>query len=341
MKKVIFLTPHFLPHLGGVETHVSEVARVLTGRLWEIEIVTVQETDSQPLIERFEFGQVTRIPLAAQSSKKQMWNWFKKYFKSVDKDAIVHIHDVGWWIIPQLLLGNKKRFYITFHGWEGIYPVRWQAKLHRLFISRLVNKSIHVGSFISEFYWDKPNKVVYGGVKLPVQTAIAHPQLPALNITFLGRLEKENCLELFLKLLTELTEEKLKINITWVGDGHYRSICEKWGKVTGMVSNVRKYITNADVVFSSSYLSMLEAEAQGKIVCALYDNPLKKRYLETFPGQAGLLIDDAAEKLVPRVLGLLKNDHRFAQISKQNAAFAQSQTWNKVADIYEELWGIV
>lgn len=339
MKKVIFVTPHFLPHLGGVETHVSQVAKVLAARDWDITVITSQETVVQPLNDKLEYCHVVRIPLEAQSSKKTIWQWNQKYFQKVDEDTIIHIHDVAWWLLPVLLFSNKKYFYLTFHGWEGVYPVRWQAKLHRLVVSKLVRKTIHVGGFIQDFYWDKPNKIIYGGVDLPVKATIVFPQSSSINIVFLGRLEKENSIDSFFQLLTKLTELKLKLHITWVGDGEFRSTCEKWGEVTGMVTNVRRFISSADIVFASSYLSILEAQAQGKIVCALYDNPLKQRYLETFPGKDGLLIAEKPDQLAIKIRKLLDNKSSFLQLSKRSAVFAQSQSWNMIADAYEDLWG--
>lgn len=338
MKKAIFFTSHFLPHLGGVEKHVSQIARVLSNRDWEIEVVTVQEDNDQPLYEDLKYCTVTRIPIPVLKSKLMTWQWIKNYFKKISPDTVVHIHDVGWWLLPQLIFNKKNNFYITFHGWEGQYPIRWQAKLHRLFISLLVKKSIHVGSFIQKFYWDKPDSVIYGGVKLPVEATTLIPEENNLHIVFLGRLEQENSVTAYIEVLTELAKLKIKTNVTWVGDGSFRTMCEKWGKVTGMVTDTKTYISKAEIVFASSYLSLLESQALGKVVCALYDNPLKKVYLETYPGSQSMLVAGNSQVLASQINGLMHDKHIFSVLSKKSSSFAQQQTWNYVADVYEDLW---
>lgn len=339
MKQIIFFTPQFLPHLGGVETHISQISRVLADRGWKVVIVTLQHDESQLLEVKNKYSTVVRIPLTAQVNKFSLWNWIKNYFKNVPVQSIIHIHDVGWWLIFQLLFGRKNNFYITFHGWEGVYPVRWQAKLHRLIIAWLVKGSIHVGKFIQMYYWDKPTAIVYGGVTLPVQSVISEPNKDTFHLVFLGRLEKENDIELYLQVLTELATSDIRVDVTWVGDGSYRRICQKWGKVTGMVTDTKKYIQPANFVFASSYLSILESQAQGKIVCSMYSNKLKKDYVTTFPAAELLLVSDDPKKIASKIKELAADIDMFRRLSKKNAVFGQAQTWNRVADTYEELWG--
>ena len=72
---------------------------------------------------------------------------------------------------------NKKVF-ITFHGWETEYPVRLTAKLQRYLYSKLAVGSIHVGSWISKFYWDKPNFITYGGINSKRLTGVRKKKTP-------------------------------------------------------------------------------------------------------------------------------------------------------------------
>lgn len=334
----MFITPHFWPRLGGVETHVARLSEVLHSRKWQVEVVTLQDDPTQVLREKTSYAVVKRIPLRSQVGRSSLWSWIKKYFQSISENAIIHVHDVGWWLLPILFFNKKNKFYITFHGWEGKYPVRWQAKLHRLLISLLVNGNIHVGSFIQNFYWDKPSAVVFGGVQLPVKTEI-QPIATPLNIVFLGRLETENNIEKYIEVLSKLAQSNVVVKMTWVGDGKFRHICEKWGRVTGMVDDVRSYTKDAHLIFASSYLSMLESQAQGKVICALYDNPLKKMYLESYPGSDTVILESSAALVAERIMELLENQDKYRYLSKKSAAFAQTQTWNLVADRYEQLWG--
>lgn len=338
MKKVLFLSPSFLPHLGGVETHVSEISKLLAKKGWQITILTVQNSSDQLEKEKISYATIIRIPLESQKNKITLWKWIHKYFSTSYSGEIIHVHDIGWWILPEVLFNKNLSFYITFHGWEGVYPVRWQAKFHRLIISKLAKAKIHVGGFIQKFYWDKPDLITYGGVIPEIQKKVVFPDKNNLNIVFLGRLEKENNIEMYVLLLSELVKRNIPINVTWVGDGSLRNLCDKWGTVTGMVTDPHAYIESADFVFASSYLSILQAQAAGKVVCALYDNPLKQAYLETFPGKESLLLANESNMLATQIEKIISDPLRYKSYSEQSYYFAQSQSWNRVADLYEEMW---
>lgn len=337
MKNVIFLTPYFLPRLGGVEKHVSELAKVLFKKGYKVTILTMQVDSTDSLNEKFPYCSVIRIPLDQQRNKFTLWRWIKNYFDNRKESEIIHVHDVGWWLLIQAIVYKKNNFFITFHGWEGTLPIRWQAKLHRLLISKISKGSIHVGAFIQHYYWDKPNKITYGGTQL---SPYVRPQSLSKEITivFLGRLEKENDIELYLLVLAALAKNQIKVKMTWVGDGSFKTVCEMWGSVTGMISDTQAYVKEADFVFASSYLSILESQAAGKVVCAVYNSPLKKLYLHTYPGKDSMIISNKPEEIAISIEQLIIASSKYKKLSENSYHFAQTNSWNEVADVYEALW---
>ena len=50
-----------------------------------------------------------------------------------------------------------------------------------------------------------------------------------------------------------------------------------------MVKDPQKYLVDADIVITSSYMSMLEAAAMGKPVIAIGNSELKEDYLNCHP----------------------------------------------------------
>lgn len=330
-KSVLFITPSFFPNLGGVETHVYHVAKELVEKGWHVSVLTTKVANPQDPDIAIKLHRLITDPL----NKKKVWKELEHFSKDFSKFDVIHVHDVGWWLLPCIFAIRHKTF-ITFHGWEGQYPVRWQAKLQRLVLSVLTKGSIHVGGFIQEFYWDRPDLVTYGGVEPSSAKPKSISDKP--NVIFLGRLEQENAIEMYIKFFKLLKKTALKPTITWVGNGSYKKECQKIGEVTGMVKDVSKYIKSADIVCANSYLAMLSAQAAAKIVCALYQHLLKQRYLETYPGASQMLIRASASDLINQVLSLTKVPEKSLKMAKEAQSFANTQTWKYVTTQYEQLW---
>ena len=126
--------------------------------------------------------------------------------------------------------------------------------------------------------------------------------------------------------------------MTWVGDGSLRSNCEQIGEVTGFVKNISKYIVNAELVFASSYLSILEAQMLEKIVCAFYSNPLKKEYLELYPGSEYMLISGSVKNLIKKMELLYASSVTLKKTKHDAKKYASQQTWKSVVDIYLKMY---
>ena len=125
-----------------------------------------------------------------------------------------------------------------------------------------------------------------------------------------------------------------------MGDGSFRKEAEELGKVTTTPYEKRdeyeKLLGEADVVFASSYLSMLSVMAAKKPVIAVYTNPLKKDYLTLSPFGKFISVVDSADKVVAEV----KNLQKTRALSDLAYAWVKDQTWDKVLGIYLKLWKI-
>lgn len=334
---VLFISSSFYPKVGGVETHLYQVAKILVEQGWRITVL------SNNVAEKSLDGiTIINLGVTDQNNKREVWKKIFAHSTLFDQHDIVHVHDVVWWLLP-VLYKIFGKLYITFHGWEGDYPVRWQAKLQRWVFAQIATKTIHIGEFIQEFYWDKPNTVLYGGVKnfSPSPTpAIKKLHQKKPNIIFLGRLEGENTIERYLQFFSTLFSLDLQPKVTWVGDGAYRNQCRKFGEVTGMVKHPENYLQTADIVCASSYLSILQAQASGKIVCALHQHYLKQRYLETYPGKDSMIIDHDPVAAAHKIKEILDDKKKFIQMSKNALAFSKTHTWQVVVEQYKKIWDV-
>ena len=157
------------------------------------------------------------------------------------------------------------------------------------------------------------------------------------QIVFVGRLELENDIEKYLSLAKKL-KSILDIEIIWVGDGSYKEECQQSGVVTGMVNDLTSYIAKADLIWSASYLSILEAQALGKIVCSFYSHYLKELYIKFYPGSTYMLVEYKVEQMKKQIVNLIDNPQVFNRYSQQAQQWSSQQTWKKVADKYQQLW---
>lgn len=340
--RLLQIAPSFWPNIGGVETHLAELNRVLLRRGYFIDVLTLTDRSNSLAQETYQGVTVHRgfishtVTQYKLRHKLAVWRTIIEQAQLFFSADIIHVHDVYWWLLP-LLPFIWYKTYLTFHGWEGRYPVRWQAKLLRWCWSLFARKTIHVGKWIAEFYWDSPDAVTYGGVSLTKpKTPPTRSKLP--HLVFLGRLEAVNDLELYLQFVKLLKKKLPTLTITWVGDGEYNSECEKLGQVTGFVADPTSYIAKATLVCASSYLSMLKAQSLGKVICAFHSNLLKQRYLETFPGVSYTLMDNSAAQMTNKAVELLRNPSHHQQLEQAARVWATAQTWHKVADTYEQIW---
>lgn len=89
---------------------------------------------------------------------------------------------------------------------------------------------------------------------------------------------------------------------------------KKWKLVVaaGDRKDVPRLIKQADYVFTTGYLGITEAYAANKKVLWSWNNPVKEDSIKTHP--------------------------MYGKSLRQAHAWAKSQTWDKVADLYEKLW---
>jgi len=142
-----------------------------------------------------------------------------------------------------------------------------------------------------------------------------------IKCLFIGRLEKDLGLETYFQAL-----DSLKLKADFAGDGSLRNKCQKYGKVLGF-TDIKKIISNYDIIFTSSYLSILESLIHKKPVYSVYENSLKEDYLKMSPFSKYInIINNSGE---------ISLDKKYSQ---KGYEWAKKQTWEKVTDIYIKLW---
>jgi glycosyltransferase involved in cell wall biosynthesis len=333
---IVHITPRFDPDLGGVETHVKELIKAFTKISPDSRQVVLTARASVKNKKASSHFEIYRL---STSSKLRVWKSIWKHKKLLFKADVIHVHDVGWWLAPFWLLFLNK-IWMTFHGWETKWPIPVRNKLQRWVWSKLSRGTVHIGSWIQDYYFDKPSKVLFGAPTISCQSVAKWQRKKSAapwQFVFVGRLSVDNAVPLYILLINYLRGKEVDAEITWVGDGPLKAECQKLGKVVGLVTQPEKYIENADLVFAASYLSILNAQAVGKIVVAMYQNELKKKYLRALPTSDALLISNEPAIVGKEILQLIDNPTR-AEALLEKRALLSKMTWQAVAQEYLDLW---
>src|SRR3989344_3835332 len=128
-------------------------------------------------------------------------------------------------------------------------------------------------------------------------------------------------------MLTHPPKNQESVSLGICGDGPMRQAIEKFGTSHGFVKNLNRYIQNADIVFASSYLIILQALSYGKPVVSVYENDLKRDYLLDAPFSKWLVTGSNQKKLAQTIVHLPGHVHIPHSLP----------TWDDVAKSYEQL----
>lgn len=339
VRRVLMLASSYLPRLGGVERHVYSVTRELIRRGVEVRIATPRwQSDWAPL-EMVDGVEVTRLSLEGKTGRKELR-------PLVAWANVVHSHDAYPFLkyyLPFLLTHRRLPAFVTFHGYER-YPIPLEAKVLRRVVLWLTRGAICAGAFIPKWYKVRCEYITHGGVDAPAQ----RPPLGE-GAVFVGRLERDTGFLDYLEAFRLLkTEHNVVLPLDVCGEGGLKAQGEAFAQAHGLtvrfhgrVSDPIAYLARARFACVSGLLAILEAMASGAIVLALYDTPLKEDYLRLFPGAQHIIIVRSPAELAVEAVSLLQSPERAEKMAAEAFEFAQGQTWQRVADLYEKLWASV
>lgn len=350
--KITMIAWRFFPSIGGVEKHLLEVCRILVGRGYEITVITGRNDSALPDKEflSLENGRITIIRLSRE--RKKRWLELFKRRELVKNANIVHLHDFAvfiYWYLPLRFLYPLKRLYITFHGWEGVCPPQQKTILIRKITEYSTKGNICAGEFICKWYKTKADFITYGGVHAEEAGKKVLAETGSKKAVFVGRIADDTGIEVYLKATRILKEKGINLNLIVCGNGPLMEFCKDYVKehdldvqFKGWVSDPSEYIANSSYVFVTGFLAILEAFIKRKLVFSVYDNPLKEDYLKLYPGYTNkmMFVAGSPEELAEQLEIPMIDKNLVSEMTDRAYSYASTQTWNKVADQYEMLWGI-
>ena len=357
-KRILFICASFFPDKGGVEKHVFELSKELIRKGYIVDVITVSIDPEIPVTSTIEGINVFRIKAFSRGFLNRLYvnlRFILNIRRFIYSD-IIHFHDYfpvwGWNLINVFIIKAllKKKFYVTFHGWEGRYPPENSVVFKRRLVDKLSSGSISIGHYVNKWYKTYSKHISYGAVKPPIVNFLQNPLIPEENskntqFLFIGRLESDTGILQYLNQLQELSNHRDDYELTICGDGTLFPFISEMIKdfsfkisMKGFINDIDSEIKSADFVLTSGYLGILEALSHGKPVIATYDNKLKHDYLTMMPHQKDIFfICDDSVKIVDI---LNTEDEILTNMVNMGIRFALSQSWLEMRKKYEKLWNI-
>ena len=227
--KILFVTPRYYPHIGGVETHVQNIAERLVKRGYEVEVYTTDAEGDLSVREVVNGVNVRRFRALAPNNAYYLPSIeMLKALKSTDAD-IVHAHNVqAFPLLYSCLAKGKYRLVLTMHTGASskfrkiILP--FYLRLIRKYINRadiIVSVSNYERDIIISRLKVNPHKVIVipNGVNEDVFTVRRIDD--GLNILSVGRLERFKNFDKVIEAL-HLLHKRYGLNdarLTIVGNG--------------------------------------------------------------------------------------------------------------------------
>lgn len=359
-RKILFASRLYLPHIGGVELHLQQLNRFLTKEN-QVTVVTEQHDESLPLEEDMDDVRVLRIPLRSGKNKKiQIWFWWLLHLRLIFESNLIHIHDVFFWFLPFRPLFFWKKFYITFHGYEGTQNPNWKKKFWHQLAEICTQGNICVGGFHQKWYDVTPTQLSFGaadskrlsaGIQKIIESKIKKNVLAEkseLRFVFVGRLAEDTGILTYIDALGVL-KNSLKLTLDVYGDGPQLQLAKEYADAYQLKANFHGAVPNESIVwtdydlgFVSRYLSIIECASSGLPIVAQCNCGIKKDYLGESSFSNWIEVGQSTEDVVNAVKKWMSlSDEEYQQKVTSIHSWATEQGWEKVVSQYKDLWNTV
>lgn len=241
--RILFVTPRYFPDMGGIETHVYEVARRLARRA-AITVLTTDRTGAHPREALVDGVRILRVPAYPRNRDYYFAPELRAHIRRADYD-IVHVQGYHTFV-PPLAMWTARRealpYVLTFHSGGSSSGLRnlirpLQVNVQRQLYAgaaRLIGVSkFEAGQFHS--WLNLPPErfsVVYNGASLPpVPDDFTPPPDATETILSVGRLEKYKGHHRLIEALPHVLRTRPTARLKVLGVGPYeaelRSLVER------------------------------------------------------------------------------------------------------------------
>lgn len=343
---IVMFVDKFFPYIGGVEKHTLKICSILQKRGYNITIFTRNAKD-MPDEQIYNGIKIIRLNLDGRFVRGKVFYQLLKKLNIIIKSDILHFHDFStyyYWYLPLRYILFWKQTYVTFHGWEGVIPPQEKIKNIRRKVEKLSDGNICVGSFIEKWYGTRANNIIYGASDY--DPSCYDIKKDNEKFLYLGRLEQDTGIYKYIDVLKELKRKyNMNMYLEICGDGSEKdSVIEILEAENikyifkGFVNNPEECLNDSKFCFTSGYLSIIEAMCNRNLVICVYDNELKKDYLELMPCSNNMIIGNEIGMLAQEVYDVATDEDKYCKLVNNAGIWANNQTWDNVVNTYLKLW---
>jgi glycogen synthase len=315
--RVLMVTPRYFPLMGGVETHVSQVAQRLVGAGAEVTVLTADPSRRLPANERIDGVDIARV---------RAWPAERDYYFAPDIYRIVtrgpwdlvHCQSYHTLVAPMAMLAAIRArlpYVVTFHGGGHSSPLRnalrgGQWALLRPLLARAA-RLIAIAQFEIALYGKKLRLPKERFAFIPNGADIAPPAQPArlpaggTLIASVGRLERYKGHHRVIAALPELLKQRPDARLRIVGAGPYELELRRLAHALGVAERVEiGPIAPTDrqgmaAVLASASLVTLLSDYETHPIAALEALALGRPVLVAHTSGLGELADRGLARAVP------------------------------------------
>ena len=247
---VLMVTPRYLPHIGGVERHVDQVAQHLVERGLRITVLTTDPTGELPQRDTIDGVSVRRVP--AWPPERDYY-FAPRIYTHVARGTwdVVHVQSFHTFVAPLAMLAARRSripYVVTFHA--GGHSSRFRNTIRPLQFTLIrpllagAARLIALTGFEIEQYSRRlhlpldnfaliPNGSDLGGVLIPENK----PREPSL-IASLGRVERYKGHHHVIAALPHVLRRRPDARLWVVGSGPYEGALRQLADSLGVADRV-------------------------------------------------------------------------------------------------------
>ncbi len=362
--KIALCSDYFYPKIGGITTHIEDLAKKLKERGHDVIIVT-KKANFDKNIHGLNIMRINSFFRTSKTLDIPNTSELKNIIKKENPDVIHAHHAFSPISLFSLSVGKELgiKTVLTNHSIQFLYDFDylWRSSSYILFpyrqyinnADRIIAVSGAAASFISHFT-RKEIKVIPNGINVD-EFSPAHKEFDGKSVLFVGRFAYRKGLHLLLQSMPYVTKENRNAKLTIVGDGYLKYLLKVLIRGLDLQKNVVilegvdkkqliKIYQNSNVfimpsIYGESFgIVLLEAMASKTPIVTTNQGGIKEIIKH---GKTGLLVEKNKVRKLSENISILLNDKKLSKrISSDAFELVKKYDWSKIVKkierVYEE-----
>ena len=234
--RILFVTPRYFPDMGGIETHVYEVARRLESHVQSITVLTTDPSGEREPESVVDGVRILRVRAYPKNRDYYFAPDLRQHIRRADYD-IVHVQGYHTFVPPLAMWAAGREsipYVLTFHSGGSSSRLRnvirpLQIKVQGGLLkeaARLIGVSHFEADQFQRWLGLPPDKftVVYNGASLPPMPAdFVAPQRDYETILSVARLERYKGHHRLIEAMPDILRQRPNVRLKILGLGPYES----------------------------------------------------------------------------------------------------------------------